>query len=91
MAPIEKLQDGRSTGLGWPLLDCLPQQPTKGWCLQGGGVGEAIRTGGTQGGRTFAHRFGWCKNRKKGENLSEIKSTNGPGFFLALAPRDWIP
>ncbi len=36
MAPIEKLGDGRSTGLGWPPLDDDTQQPTERWHRQWG-------------------------------------------------------
>ena len=47
MAPIEKLGDGRSTGLGWPPLDDDTQQPTERWRRQWGGMGEETRPGGT--------------------------------------------
>ena len=40
MAPIKKLRDGRSTGLGWPLLNGSTQQPTERWCRRGGEVVE---------------------------------------------------
>ena len=32
MAPIDKLRDGRSTGLGWLPLDEDTQQSTERWC-----------------------------------------------------------
>ena len=43
MAPIEKLGDGRSTGLGWPPLDDDTQQPTERWRRQWGGAWERRR------------------------------------------------
>ena len=39
-APIEKLGDGRSTGLGWPPLDDDTRQPTERWRRQWGGAWE---------------------------------------------------
>ena len=35
--PIEKLRDGRNTGLGWLLLNGSTQQPTEQWCWRLGG------------------------------------------------------
>ncbi len=43
MAPIEKLGDGRSTGLGWLPLDDDTQQPTERWLRQWGGAWESRR------------------------------------------------
>jgi hypothetical protein len=42
---IEKLGDGRSTGLGWPPLDDDTQQPTKRWRRQWEGHGRGDATG----------------------------------------------
>ena len=45
MAPIKKLGDGRSTGLGWPPLDDDTQLPTEQWRRQWGGHGRGDATG----------------------------------------------
>ncbi len=69
MAPMEKLRDGRSTGLGWLLLDGDMQQPTEQWCRRGGGgrwKGDA--NGRNARGRTCTHRFGWQIERQKNKN-----------------------
>ena len=39
---MKKLRDGRSTGLGWPLLNGSMQQPTERWCRRWGGAVERI-------------------------------------------------
>ena len=57
MAPIEKLGDGRSTGLEWPLLDCPTQQPNQRWCRR---LRERFRgnaTGRNAWERTFTRPF----------------------------------
>ena len=58
MAPIKKLGDGRSTGLGWPPLDDDTQQPTERWRRQWGGHVRGGATGGNGGERTFTRRLG---------------------------------
>jgi hypothetical protein len=51
MVPIKKLSDGRSTCLGWPLLNGSTQQSKPNDGVNGGmDVGEVIKMGGTCGG-----------------------------------------
>ncbi len=55
MAPIKKLRDGQSTGLGWSLLDEYNQQLTERWYRWwwGGGGGKETRLDGTCGGGRY--------------------------------------
>ncbi len=47
--PSEYCEAGGALAFEWPLLDFMTQQPTERWCRWGGGIGEAMRTGGTRG------------------------------------------
>jgi hypothetical protein len=47
MAPIEKLGDGRSTGLGWPHLTMIHNNQPNDGVGSGGGMREETRPGET--------------------------------------------
>ncbi len=68
MAPMEKLRDGRSTGLGWLLLDGDMQQPTERWRRGGGGRWRGDANGRNAWGRMCTHRFGQQIERQKNKN-----------------------
>ncbi len=81
MAPINKLSDWRSTDLGWPLLkDICNNQPNDG-VGGGGGVGEAMQTGGTRGGGPSLVVLSdeWSDEKNK------IERRMGPWILMAFA------
>jgi len=79
MAPIEKLSDGRSTCLGWPLLNGSMQQPTERWFWRWDGRWRGDSNGRNVWGWTFTHRFGWRMMRRK-----KIEMAMGPWILMAF-------
>ncbi len=84
MVPIKKLGDGRSTGLGWLPLNGDTQQLTKRWRRRGGGgVGEAMLTGGTREGGPLPMVSG---DEMRGKKF-KIERATGPR--ISMAPAGW--
>ena len=79
MAPIEKLRDGRSSGLRWPSFERETQQPTERWCRREGGRWRGDANGRNAWARTFNRPF-----RRRIERREKIKIERAMGPRISM-------
>ena len=75
MAPVEKLRDGRSSGLRWPSFERETQQPTERWCRREGGRWR----GDANGRNAWARTFKWSDEKNK--NREGDGASDFDGFY----------